>query len=104
MDMTEQEQRAVLVLCLQAAFADGSKADAERDEVKRIAEGFPDAAVDLPRLYQDVLMKRVTPAEAARDLASSEARQLAYEMALCICVQQRSRSLDLPGLLSSLSA
>jgi DnaJ-domain-containing protein 1 len=50
MDMTEQEQRAVLVLCLQAAFADGSKADAERDEVKRIAEGFPDAAVDLPRL------------------------------------------------------
>jgi uncharacterized protein (DUF697 family) len=39
----------------------------------------------LPSLYQDVLMKRVSLASAARGLASLEAKQLAYEMAVCVC-------------------
>ena len=38
--MTLDEQRAILALCLHAAFADGVKDDREREEVKRIAESL----------------------------------------------------------------
>jgi len=41
--------------------------------------------VNLPTLYQDVLMKRVSLAAVAGDLQSTESRQLAYEMAVCVC-------------------
>lgn len=84
--MTEQETRAVLTVSLLAAFADGAKHERERAEIKRIADGLAqDDAVHLPTLYQDVLMKRVTLAGVLPDLASAESRQLAYEMAVCVC-------------------
>ena len=84
--MTPQETRAILSLSLLAAFADGDKHERERDEVKRIAEGLsPDDGLNLPSLYQEVLMKRVTMASAAGELTSLESRQLAYEMAVCVC-------------------
>lgn len=84
--MNEQETRAVLTVSLLAAFADGAKHERERAEIKRIAEGLAqDDAVHLPTLYQDVLMKRVTLASVLPQLASGESRQLAYEMAVCVC-------------------
>lgn len=84
--MTETETRAVLTVALLAAFADGSKHERERAEIKRIAEGLSQSdAVHLPTLYQDVLMKRVTLADVLPSLASEPARQLAYEMAVCVC-------------------
>ncbi|MGE4050179.1 MAG: YcjF family protein [Piscinibacter sp.] len=84
--MTEQETRAVLTVTLLAAFADGAKHERERAEIKRIADGLAqDDAVHLPTLYQDVLMKRVTLAGVLPELASAESRQLAYEMAVCVC-------------------
>ena len=84
--MTAPETQAILTVSLLAAFADGDKHERERDEIKRIAEGLSQAdAVHLPTLYQDVLMKRVTLATAVPALASSESRQLAYEMAACVC-------------------
>ena len=84
--MTEQETRAVLTVSLLAAFADGAKHERERAEIKRIADGLAqDDAVHLPTLYQDVLMKRVTLAGVLPELASAESRQLAYEMAVCVC-------------------
>jgi tellurite resistance protein len=84
--MNEQEQKAVLTICLMAAFADGAKDDRERAEIKRIAEGLSQAdGVHLPTLYQDVLMKRVSLAGVAEKLGSRESRQLAYEMAVCVC-------------------
>lgn len=84
--MNEQEQRAVLTICLMAAFADGGKDERERTQIKRIYEGFaPGAAIDLPGLYQDVLLKRRTVDDAVAVLVSQEARQLAYEMAVCVC-------------------
>lgn len=43
--LTQPEQEALLTLALMAAFADGSKSDVERAEVKRIAENL--AAGDL---------------------------------------------------------
>ncbi len=84
--MTASETQAILTVSLLAAFADGDKHERERDEIKRIAEGLSQAdAVHLPTLYQDVLMKRVTLATALPALQSSESRQLAYEMAACVC-------------------
>lgn len=80
------DTRSILALCLLAAFADGDKHERERDEIRRIAQGLgEDAAVQLPTLYQDVLLRRLTLAEVARPLSSREARQLAYEMAVCVC-------------------
>ncbi|HYP70363.1 MAG TPA: DUF533 domain-containing protein, partial [Variovorax sp.] len=84
--MTPSESRAIVTLSLMAAFVDGDKHARERDEIKRIAEGFSQAeAINLPTLYQDVLMKRVSMADLAAQLKGGDARQLAYEMAVCVC-------------------
>ena len=84
--MTPTETQAILTLSLLAAFVDGDKHDRERAEVKRIAESLSQAdGVNLPTLYQDVLMKRVSVASAVAALASAESRQLAFEMAVCVC-------------------
>ena len=84
--MSPSETQAIVSLSLLAAFVDGDKHDRERAEIRRIAEGLARAdGVNLPTLYQDVLMKRVTLASVADALRSTEARQLAYEMAVCVC-------------------
>ena len=85
--MTTDEQRALLAVALLAAFADGDKSEAERDEVKRIAATLGDAAssLNVPALMQDVLLKRVGVSEALAVLKAPEQRQLAYELAVCVC-------------------
>ncbi len=84
--MTEQETKAVLTLSLMAAFADGQKDEREREQIKRIAESLaPDSNLNLSALYQDVLLKRRTLEDTAAQLQSPETRQLAYEMAVCMC-------------------
>lgn len=84
--MTPQETKAILSLSLLAAFVDGDKHERERAEIKRIAEGLSaDDGLQWPTLYQDVLMKRVSIASVASELPTLEARQLAYEMAVCVC-------------------
>jgi uncharacterized protein (DUF697 family)/tellurite resistance protein len=85
--MKPEEQKSILVIALYAAFADGIKDEAEREEVRRIATSLADAAVgiDLAGLYQDVLLKRTSLATAAAALTETGQRQLAYEMAVCVC-------------------
>jgi uncharacterized protein (DUF697 family)/tellurite resistance protein len=85
--MNPEQQRAILAIALYAAFADGAKHDRERDEIRRIAESLGNKATttDLARLYQDVLLKRVSLAGAVATLDDSGLRQLAYEMAVCVC-------------------
>jgi len=85
--MRLDEQRAILALCLHAAFADGVKDDRERDEVKRIAESLSEGTpgLDMARLYQDVLLKRLPLDTAAGTLTDIGQRQFAYEMAVCVC-------------------
>jgi uncharacterized protein (DUF697 family)/tellurite resistance protein len=84
--VTPSETRAIVTLSLLAAFVDGEKHERERAEIKRIAEGLSEAdGVQLPMLYQDVLMKRVSLPAVAAELKSSESKQLAYEMAVCVC-------------------
>ncbi len=85
--MTHDEQQSILGIALHAAFADGVKDDREREEIRRIAESLAGEAdaPDLARLYQDVLLKRVSLSAAAAKLTDPAQRQLAYEMAVCVC-------------------
>jgi hypothetical protein len=50
-----------------AAFADGAKDDTEREEIRRIAQSLAAEGnmPDLPRLYQDVLLRRTSLESAA---------------------------------------
>ncbi|HYD76427.1 YcjF family protein [Ramlibacter sp.] len=103
--MNPSDTQAIVTLSLMAAFADGGKHDREREEVRRIADGLAHAdAVHLPTLVQDVLMKRVDIAQAAAALGSPEARQLAYEMAVCVCDADGVQSVPEQQFLSQLRA
>jgi len=85
--MNPEQQKSILAIALFAAFADGAKHDREREEIRRIAEslGGEAGAPDLARLYQDVLLKRISVGAAAAALQDPGERQLAYEMAVCVC-------------------
>lgn len=85
--MTPTDQKSLLTIALFAAFSDGNKAEAERGEIRRIAASLDSAAqgVDMAALYQDVLLKRTSVATAAQALQDADYRQLAYEMAVCVC-------------------
>ena len=85
--MTPADQKSLLTIALFAAFSDGHKAEAEREEIRRIATSLAptEQGVDMAALYQDVLLKRTSVAEAAQALQDADYRQLAYEMAVCVC-------------------
>jgi uncharacterized protein (DUF697 family)/tellurite resistance protein len=85
--MSPTDQRAVLTICLMAAFADGVKDDRERDAIKRLSETLagPNDAPQLASVYQEVLLNRVDLASVARSLTDPAHRQLAYELAVCVC-------------------
>jgi len=80
--MTESEIRAVLTVALMAAFSDGLKDERERALVKRIAENLGGGAIDVAAIYDDVLLKTPDLADVVRPLATTRARQYAYEMAV----------------------
>ncbi len=91
--MSEQEQKSILTICLMAAFADGSKHEREREEVKRVASSLAgDGSTHIAALYQDVLLKRVSLPQVSAALSSPETRQLAFEMAVCVCDADGSQS------------
>ena len=85
--MNAEQIDAILTIALFAAFADGAKDEREREAVRGIAESLAGeaGAPDLARRYQDVLLKRVTLGEVAARVQADEHRQLAYEMAVCVC-------------------
>ena len=85
--MLLEEQKSILAIGLFAALADGNKGDAEREEIRRMAASLADGEdrADLTRLVQDVLLKRVQLQSATSALTDSGQRQLAYEMAVCVC-------------------
>lgn len=84
--MTQSQQKAVLTACLMAAFADGGKHERERAEIRNIAESLAgEAAINLSALVQDVLLKRISLSDLATALDTPESRQLAFEMAVCVC-------------------
>jgi uncharacterized protein (DUF697 family) len=83
--MNASEQEAILTISMMAGFADGTKNDAERAEFKRIAAALPHDVIQPAALFQRVLLKQVTLPQAVALLQARELRQLAYEMAVCVC-------------------
>ena len=85
--MTFVEQKSILTIALYAAFADGAKDERERQEIRRIADALAEQSErpDLSTLYQDVLLRRVSLEAACAQLSESTTRQLAYELAVCVC-------------------
>jgi uncharacterized protein (DUF697 family)/tellurite resistance protein len=85
--MNSEQQKSILAIALYAAFADGAKDDREREQIRQLAASLANenGAPDLARLYQDVLLKRISLDVAAAMLQDPGERQLAYEMAVCVC-------------------
>jgi uncharacterized protein (DUF697 family)/tellurite resistance protein len=85
--MNPEQQQAILTIALLAAFADGTNDDREREEIRRLAEslGSEPGAPNLAGLYREVLLKRVDLTATAAVLNDPGHRQLAYEMAVCVC-------------------
>jgi len=85
--MTSEQKNAILAISLFAAFADDDKDEREREQIRQLADSLGNEAnaPDLPRIYQDVLLKRVSLASATAALTDQDHRQLAYEMAVCVC-------------------
>lgn len=92
-------ERNVLVIALFAAFADGNKHDREREHLRSLADSLGKAA-DLPGLYQDVLLKRVSLDQTVSNLADAGERQLAYEIALGVCEAELDKTILNTGLLA----
>jgi uncharacterized protein (DUF697 family) len=67
-----------------AAFADQSKTDHERDEVRQVA-GSLGSDLNVAAIYQDVLLGRAGVESAAASLTTPALRQLAYEIAIGVC-------------------
>lgn len=85
--MTPDQQQAILTIGLLAAFADGANEEREREQIRQMAESLGGEAggATLPRLYQQVLLRRASLDDATATLVEPDHRQLAYEMAVCVC-------------------
>ena len=83
--MNRTEQESILTICLLAAFADGGQSDVERAELKRIAESLPNGELQPVALYHRVLLGQSKIETAVAALTTAPLRQLAYEMAVCVC-------------------
>jgi uncharacterized protein (DUF697 family)/uncharacterized tellurite resistance protein B-like protein len=82
---TAIEQKAVFAILLHAALADGTKSDAERAALKKMAEGLQAEALNPWAVYQEVFAGRYPVERAAGELSGREARMMAYEMAVGVC-------------------
>jgi uncharacterized protein (DUF697 family)/tellurite resistance protein len=103
--MTDAEQKALITIALLAAFADGDNSDFERAEIKRIAGTLSrDSGIDISSSYQDVLLQRVSLDAAAAALTTTESRNLAFELAVCVCDADGARGEAEKGFLADLRA
>lgn len=84
-NLTEQELKTLPGICILAAMADGSQSALERNEVKRLANRFSNSEMDLNAAYQDAQSGRTSLPKLASQIQSNEGKQLAYEMAVCVC-------------------
>lgn len=85
--MHPTEQRALLHILVQAALADGHKADAERQFIRDLVLQLDGAqgSQHLAQAVQDALLKRVPLDAAVQSLTDPSHRQLAYEWAVSVC-------------------
>ena len=67
-----------------AALADGVKDDRERAALKSLATRLGEGRIDLTDVYDDVLVRRISIADAVRALDTPETRRQAYETAVAV--------------------
>lgn len=80
-----QEQRAILGICILAAFADGLQGPQERERIQQLGGGFAAESPDTALVYQQAIEGQLSLAIAVSQLQTPSARTLAYEMAVCVC-------------------
>ena len=85
--MNLEQQHAILTIALLAAFADDHHDEREREQIRRLVDTLGDQATDLhlAGLYGQVLLKQVNLITVAATLTDPSQRQLAFEMAVCVC-------------------
>jgi tellurite resistance protein/uncharacterized protein (DUF697 family) len=91
--MDAAQQQAILTIAMMAAFADGQNDASEREHIRDLAQSLgASSSMDLSRLYQEVLFKRVNLTQISQQLTDPATRQFAYEMAVCVCDADGSTS------------
>jgi len=85
--MTLEQQQSLLTIGLLAAFADNHHDEREREQIRSLVDTLGGQATDLnlAGLYGKVLLKQVDLASATAALTDPSQRQLAFEMAVCVC-------------------
>lgn len=92
---------SLIAICLFAAFSDGEKSDAEREEVRRLAEEL--GSENLASMSRQILMGKLSLAAAVDGLGTRTDRMLAYEMARAVCEANGSISDEEQGFLDQLA-
>lgn len=83
--MDDQNRRALLAVMLLAARADGTRDERERAAIHAALGRIRAEGLDVEALWSEVEGGRRGLAQSARELTSPEARELAYELAVCAC-------------------
>jgi uncharacterized protein (DUF697 family)/uncharacterized tellurite resistance protein B-like protein len=83
--MQDVEKKAMLGICLIAAFADGEKSDPERSQIQRVGDGLELGPLDVPEFYEHAASGVLSVQALGEALQTRENRLLAYEMALGVC-------------------
>jgi len=102
--MNDSEIRAYLTVALMAALADGAKDERERAALKSLAGRLGEGRIDLTDVYDDVLVRKISIADAVRPLSTPEARRQAYETAVAVADADGVHSPAEGGLLRDLAA
>jgi uncharacterized protein (DUF697 family)/tellurite resistance protein len=82
--MTDVEIRAFLTVALMAALADGANDERERAALKTLAGRLAGSRIDLADVYDEVLVRKISIADAVRPITTPEARRRAYETAVAV--------------------
>jgi len=82
--MNDSEIRAFLTVALMASLADDACDDHERAALKILAGRLGQGRIDLTDVYDDVLVRKISIADAVKPLTTAEARRQAYETAVAV--------------------
>jgi uncharacterized protein (DUF697 family)/tellurite resistance protein len=102
--MSDSEIRAFLTIALMAALADGAKDDRESAALKSLAGRLGEGRIDLTDVYDDVLVRKISIADAVRPLTTTEARRQAYENAVAVAAADGVHSPEEGAFLRDLAA
>jgi uncharacterized protein (DUF697 family)/tellurite resistance protein len=83
--MDDQNRRALFVIALLATRADGEQDEREREAIRATLARIGGERLDHETLLREVESGRHELGRTASELTSPETRELAYELATCVC-------------------